>query len=126
MPPLPYGDRFTAATQDSSFADFQSTLEGIHDDVHVWVGGIMQDIELAAYDPLFYAHHVMIDRCWRLWQTQNPGAVPDTSLLDVALQPNGMTVRQTLDVTRLGYDYAGIIDQVPGTVPAPAPDAASD
>jgi tyrosinase len=119
VPPLPYGDRLAAAMQDSSFADFQTALEGIHDDVHVWVGGIMQDIELAAYDPLFYAHHVMIDRCWRLWQTQNPGAIPDPSLLDLALQPNGMTVRQTLDVTRLGYDYAGTIDQVPGTVAAP-------
>jgi len=119
-PPLPYLDSWNAAMQMTNFAEFQTALEGVHDDVHVWVGGIMQDIELAAYDPVFFAHHVMIDRSWRLWQTQNPGALPNASMLDVALQPNGMTVRQTLDVTQLGYDYAGTMAQVPGTI-APAP-----
>ncbi|HWF73574.1 MAG TPA: tyrosinase family protein [Solirubrobacteraceae bacterium] len=117
IPEVPYADSWNAAMQATDFAGFQTAIEAVHDDVHVWVGGIMQDIELAAYDPLFFAHHVMIDRSWRLWQTRNPGALPDASLLDVALQPNGMTVRQTLDVTRLGYDYAGTVTQVAGTVP---------
>jgi tyrosinase len=119
VPPLPYKDRWDAAMRQTSFSAFQSAIEEIHDDIHVWVGGIMQDIQTAAYDPLFFAHHVMIDRAWRLWQHQNPGALPDSSLLDIGLRPNGMTVRQTLDVTQLGYEYAGTMTQVPGTVALP-------
>lgn len=115
VPALPYNTRWGAAMKETSFAAFQAAIEKIHDDVHVWVGGIMQDIQLAAYDPLFFAHHVMIDRAWRIWQHQHPGALPDPSLLDVGLRPNGMTVRLTLDVTHLGYEYAGTAGQVPGT-----------
>ena len=66
----------------------------------------MGKIPFAAYDPIFWAHHTMIDRLWRIWQLQHPGADPDASLLDQALPPFRMTVRQTLDVAALGYDYA--------------------
>jgi tyrosinase len=48
----------------------------------------------------------MIDRVWRLWQLRHPGARPPAALLDDALPPFRMTVRQTLSVTALGYDYA--------------------
>ena len=114
VPPLPYGNDYRGAMAQPSFAAFQTALEGVHDNVHVWVGGIMQDIQWAAYDPLFFAHHVMIDRAWRLWQHQNPGALPDAHLLNVGLRPNGMTVQHTLDVTQLGYEYAGTGVDVPG------------
>jgi len=77
----------------------------------------MSDITWAAYDPLFYAHHTMIDRAWRIWQHQNPGGTPPPSIIDAKLKPNGMTVRETLDVKALGYDYAGSADSVPGTEP---------
>jgi tyrosinase len=82
--------------------------------VHVWTGGIMQDIASAAYDPVFFAHHVMVDRCWRIWQHRHPGALPPQHLLDQPLRPNGMTVRDTLDVKQLGYEYAGTASHVPG------------
>jgi tyrosinase len=66
----------------------------------------MAEIPLAAYDPLFFAHHTMIDRIWRLWQLRHPTAgVPD-DLLGEALPPFNITVAQTIDVTSLGYDYA--------------------
>ena len=68
--------------------------------------GTMGLIPLAAYDPIFWAHHAMIDRLWYLWQLANPGANPDARLLDTALEPFAMTVRQTLDIATLGYDYA--------------------
>jgi tyrosinase len=48
----------------------------------------------------------MIDRLWRLWQLRHPGSLPPASILDEALPPFRMTVRQTLSVTALGYDYA--------------------
>jgi len=56
--------------QDSDWASFSDRLESYHDDVHVWVGGDMVDITTAGYDPVFYAHHCMIDRVWYLWQVK--------------------------------------------------------
>jgi tyrosinase len=117
VPSLPYKTRWDNAMKATSFGEFQQRIERIHDDVHVWVGGIMGDITWAAYDPLFYAHHVMIDRAWRIWQHRHPGALPRSGLLDVALRPNGLKVRDTLDVKQLGYDYAGTASHAPGTVP---------
>ena len=47
----------------------------------------------------------MIDRLWRLWQLRHPARAA-RGILDEALPPFRMTVRQTLSVTALGYDYA--------------------
>ena len=88
------------------FMDFSAALEELHDRVHVWTGGHMTMIPFAAFDPVFWAHHTMVDRLWRIWQLRHPGARPPRSILDEALPPFRMTVRQTLDVTALGYDYA--------------------
>jgi len=93
----------------ADFTDFTNQLEDLHNGVHEWVGGTMGLIPLAAYDPIFWAHHAMIDRLWYLWQLANPGANPDASLLDTALAPFPMTVRQTLDIATLGYDYAAAV-----------------
>jgi tyrosinase len=88
------------------FLDFSAALEGLHNRVHVWTGGHMGIIPFAAFDPIFWAHHTMVDRVWRLWQLRHPGGRPPRAILDEALPPFRMTVRQTLDVTALGYDYA--------------------
>ena len=78
------------------------TSEGYRDILHIGRHqrpqhySIMQDIQWAAYDPLFFAHHVMIDRAWRLWQHQNPGAVPDANQLSVGLRPNGFRTESVL------------------------------
>ncbi len=116
VPDLPYDKRWNHAMKATTFAEFQRRIEEIHDDVHGWVGGIMRSIQVAAYDPVFFAHHVMVDRAWRIWQYKNPGARPRDELLDVALRPEGMTVRKTLYVHHLGYEYAGTASKVPGTV----------
>ena len=92
------------------FDTFTSVLDSIHGGVHMWVGGHMTQIDFAAYDPIFWAHHAMCDRIWRLWQNRHGEAGPPRSLWGQALEPFGMTVRQTLDVTRLGYDYAAATD----------------
>jgi tyrosinase len=91
---------------NTDFITFQSQLEDIHGAVHMWVGGTMSDIAVAAYDPIFWAHHCMIDRAWYLWQLRHPGANPPANQLGRALAPFSLTVRQTLDITHLGYDYA--------------------
>ena len=88
------------------FLDFQQQLESIHDGVHVWSGGTMAEIPYAAYDPIFFAHHCMIDRVWRLWQLRHPTAIVPADLLNEALPPFNITVAQTVNVNALGYDYA--------------------
>jgi tyrosinase len=114
-PPLPTPARIEEILGLGDFIDFQTQLEDVHNGVHVWVAGTMGDIATAAYDPLFWAHHTMIDRVWRLWQLAHPAASPPASLLGQALPPFPMTVSQTLSVTALGYDYAASTASTPGT-----------
>lgn len=110
--PSPRVIRNLLALQD--FADFSIQLENVHNEIHVWVGGTMAQVPWAAYDPLFWAHHTMVDRLWRLWELRHPGRGPGPGMLDRALPPFDMTVRQTLDVTALGYDYAATTAHAPG------------
>jgi tyrosinase len=118
VPALPYAASYADAMGKTSFRDFTAALEQIHNDVHVWVGGTMSDISYAAYDPVFFAHHTMIDRAWRIWQHANPGALPPAAILDKPFPrggPPGLTPRDVLDVTTLGYDYAVSETVVGGT-----------
>jgi tyrosinase len=89
----------------SDFRDFSDQLQEIHNNVHVWVGGDMGSIGTAAFDPVFWAHHAMIDRIWYLWQLKYGVNTIPPEYLDMALFP-GLTVAQVLDVRALGYDYA--------------------
>jgi len=111
---LPSPEAVDRVLANRDFFTFQTQLENIHGAVHIWTGGTMQSIETAAYDPVFWAHHCMIDRLWYLWQLDHPGARFPAGYLDQALPPFGMTVRQTLDVTALGYDYAAATAAVEG------------
>ncbi len=111
---LPTKDEVKFVLSNHDFLTFQTQLESIHDGVHVWVGGTMGDVPTAAYDPLFWAHHCMIDRLWYLWQLRHPGAGVPRALLDQPLPPFPLTVRDTLDVTHLGYDYAAATAAAPG------------
>ena len=101
-----YPSRGASGVELRDFLDFTAALEDLHNRVHVWTGGHMAMVPFAAFDPIFWAHHTMCDRLRRLWQLRHPGARPPRAILDEALPPFRMTVRQTLDVTALGYDYA--------------------
>ena len=114
-PPLPTVAQVSAVLELTDFVDFQSQLEDIHNAIHVWVGGTMGAVSTSAYDPVFWAHHTMIDRIWRLWQLRHPGSGPPPSLLGRALPPFQMTVRDTLDMDTLGYDYAVTTAATEGT-----------
>lgn len=104
--PLPSKEEVGEILELSEFIDFSRAIEQLHGRIHMWVGGHMSQIPFAAYDPVFWAHHTMCDRLWRLWELRHPGSGPPASILDEALPPFRMTVRQTLSVTDLGYDYA--------------------
>jgi tyrosinase len=115
-PAPPYQQELANAMKADNYADFSQRIWTIHDTVHVWVGGTMGQLDWAAYDPLFFAHHANIDRVWRIWQAAHPGANPPADILSTSLQTDpAMIVQATLDVTRLGYEYAGTQSTVPGS-----------
>jgi tyrosinase len=96
------------------WSEFTQTLENrLHNAVHGWVGGDMGIVAVAAFDPIFYSHHCMVDRLWWLWQVRNGnGSMPD-DLLDTVLVPFNMQVRDVLNVNTLGYDYAAAQTVIP-------------
>jgi len=104
---LPSAADVTALLQLEDFDDFSGQLEDLHNRVHVWVGGTMSEIPVAAFDPLFWAHHTMIDRLWALWQQAHhgAGAGPVPSSYPLGPFPT-LNVGQTLSITALGYQYA--------------------
>lgn len=50
------------------------SLESIHDVIHgaTGSGGHMTYLDYSAYDPIFWLHHMMVDRAFALWQAVNP------------------------------------------------------
>ncbi len=102
-PPLPSVESVLALT---SYVDFSIQLQNIHDAVHGWVGGQMGVIATAAFDPVFWAHHTMIDRLWYQWQLRHGVTNIPPHYAEKVLAPFGLTVEQVLDVRALGYEYA--------------------
>ncbi|RKF57895.1 Tyrosinase [Erysiphe neolycopersici] len=112
----------------------QDSLEAIHDQVHALVGGggHMSFIDYAGFDPIFFLHHAMVDRCFAMWQILNPNsyvtpriAVTDTFTLPVGqvqdtntpLTPffkdgsgNFWSSSDVRDISKLGYQYAETSD----------------
>jgi tyrosinase len=111
---LPTVAEVTSLLADSDWASFSDRVEDLHDRVHGWVGGDMGDVTTAAFDPLFFAHHCMIDRLWYLWQVEHGMNRIPGDLLDLPLVPFGKRVRDVLDVQRLGYEYAGTSTAIMG------------
>jgi tyrosinase len=93
-------------TEYPDFTSFTMELEKYHGEVHMWVGGDMEDIPFAAYDPIFWAHHCMIDRLWRMWQLKYPQASFPTNVASEVMEPFNLTAAEVMDPTTLGYDYA--------------------
>jgi tyrosinase len=104
---LPSAEQVSAILKLTDFEDFSAQLEDLHNQVHMWVGGTMSEIPVAAFDPLFWAHHAMIDRVWALWQLAHPGSGTGSVPHNHPLGPvPTLTVGQVLSVTGLGYQYA--------------------
>jgi tyrosinase len=102
---------------EPNYYGFELELETqLHNLVHGWVGGSMGQINTAAYDPLFWAHHTMVDRLWSLWQTKHASPGPPPETYSTPLGFGKLTVADVLDTMKLGYDYAAAVEHVP--VPA--------
>jgi tyrosinase len=103
---LPNNDDVNRVLSLSDFGDFNDELEDLHDRVHGWTGGTMGRVATAAFDPIFWSHHCMIDRIWWLWQLRHGNSGIPQDMLDMVLQPFNLTVRSVLNIYKLGYDYA--------------------
>jgi tyrosinase len=98
-----------------SFTDFSSQLQGVHNQVHGWCRGDMATVTASAFDPIFWAHHSMIDRLWYLWQVQHGVDNIPPNYLSLVLAPWNLTVKDVLDVDTLGYTYGVSRVLVPAT-----------
>lgn len=103
---LPAQDDVDNVLAATDWGDFADALENVHDQVHGWAGGDMGIVGSAAFDPIFWSHHSMIDRIYWLWQVKNGNSNISSDLLDVPLAPFNLRVRDVLNVNDLGYDYA--------------------
>ena len=79
-----------------------------------WVWGDMGRVATAAFDPVFWSHHCMIDRIWALWQQAHGNSGIPPSVLDLVLEPFNLQVRDVLDIHELGYEYVGAEFDAPG------------
>ncbi|XP_071121629.1 tyrosinase-like protein 2 [Mytilus edulis] len=55
------------------------SLEGLHDQVHMWIGGKMFDIATSPMDPIFFMHHAFVDCLWEIFRKQQIGYKIDPS-----------------------------------------------
>jgi tyrosinase len=76
-------------------------------------------IATSAFDPVFWAHHCMIDRLWYLWQLRWGVTNIPPNYLRQTLAPWALTVQDVLDIHRLGYEYAGAVVSSPPPAPRP-------
>jgi tyrosinase len=101
---------------DGNFYTFSSQLEGTpHNTVHTYIGG--GDTFAtggSASDPLFWAHHCMVDYCWYKWNVElgndntNDSAWTDTvnsHYVDAAGNPATATAAVTTLMPFLSYQY---------------------
>jgi len=106
---LPTSDQVNSVLALTDFVDFSEQLQDIHDQVHGWTGGRTGDmgtIVFAGFDPIFWAHHCMIDRIWYLWQLRHGVQNVPPDYMAKPLAPFPLTVGDVLDIHRLGYEYA--------------------
>ncbi|MFO2462141.1 tyrosinase family protein [Pseudomonas sp. 15FMM2] len=91
----------------------------LHNRVHLWIGGNMLAMT-SPEDPVFFLHHCFIDKVWADWQAQmmldKPKWAPHYAPMRNApeghnygdlIKPWGeRSIRQLMDITKLGYEYA--------------------
>lgn len=103
--------------QASPYTRFTYGLEGwgrrtdgtplpAHNQVHSWVGGIMNNTSFSPTDPIFWLHHAEVDRLWSVWQATHPTEAPSLQGNDLNMDPWPSTYDQVASVEALGYIYA--------------------
>ncbi len=118
-----------AALAQPTYELFRPDWEGLHDQMHIGVGGELFDAPVAAEDPVFWLAHAYFDCVWAAWErTHDPDYRPDTARFGDAYEPgddaddaltpwhlykiNPNTIRDVLNVRDLGYDYDTSHDKV--------------
>jgi hypothetical protein len=124
---LPSRDGFLSAMTNNYFVNtddgtensnsnsgFSYDLELVHNQVHMAVGGNMNDIRISPTDCLFWMHHANIDLSLQIW---NQVGNSDTGPIDVDRDiPDftGVTVRQLIDsnkiITDRGSGYSFVLN----------------
>jgi len=93
----------------TSYEAFSQSLEAkpFHNNVHMWVGGNMTDMQYSPQDPLFWLHHANVDRIWDLWQwNTNYTYPPTTSGADATMDPWTLRDVDVMVTTSLFYYYS--------------------
>ncbi|KUJ18454.1 Di-copper centre-containing protein [Mollisia scopiformis] len=87
------------------------SIESIHDQIHglVGSGGHMMYIDYSAFDPTFWLHHAMIDRCFAMWQILNPNSfvVPEPAMYNTFTESAGQTQDVNSPLDPFHKDVAG-------------------
>jgi tyrosinase len=113
-----------------SVEDNPNSLEGVHGNLHVLIGGDFGNVPTSSFDPVFMVHHCMVERIFGLWQAANPtvwvepwvqvgntftfatGSVQDASspLTPFHSTSDGQfwTCNSCRDTATLGYQYADL------------------
>ena len=87
------------------YPEFTTSLEFAHNDVHMWVGGIMQDVMDSPTDPMFWLHHANVDRIWQVSKKSHPKERPPLSGPSATMDPWPHTVTDTNWLQNYFYYY---------------------
>ena len=115
----------------SHFGASNGTLESRpHNVVHVAIGGLMQDPDTAALDPIFWLHHCNIDRLWERWRrmvtpVRDPSAAQWLTGVSFKLVKDGgasfnftsSAARNTVALLH-GYRYDSVLPVIPPVIAA--------
>jgi tyrosinase len=99
------------------YEQFRAALEGLHNNVHSWVGGSMS-AGSSPNDPIFFLNHANVDRLWAQWQGLHP-QVPQYPFdnanrnMDMGGILQTTSPNQVLNYNALGYGYDTIQPRSP-------------
>lgn len=100
----------------NDFTEFYKLFEpNPHGAAHLMVGGDMANEQISGGDPIFWAHHVNVDRLWDAWLAMDPTRANSTEkewldqqfVFDTAGK-KVIRVSDMLDTAKLGYCYESL------------------
>jgi tyrosinase len=87
------------------------SIESVHDQIHGLTGngGHMTYIDYSAFDPLFWLHHAMVDRCFAMWQVLNHNSyvAPEPARYNTFTNSAGQTQDVNSPLTPFHKDMSG-------------------
>jgi hypothetical protein len=94
----------------STFDFAQNTISSVHGQIlDDFNGSLMVDLMIAAFDPIFYAHHSQVDRLFQAWQSVPGHMMPPLTQTAAFIDQYGNKACHRLgdfwDSKKLGYDF---------------------